>query len=83
MLVKSLSHLISLSSNKNGDFEDFYILIANGLAKSSKRILYHHEFDMFSMINEVDESYQEFKSSEISKETNLIKAIRAKTLFKL
>ena len=82
MLVKNLEHLIALSTNTNGDFEDFYILVANGLARSSKRILYHPKYDEFSLINEIDESSQEFYSSEIEIKTNLIQAIKAKTLFK-
>lgn len=82
MLVKSLEHLISLSTNLNGDFEDFYIIIANGLAISSKRILYHPKYDEFTLINEIDESFQEFHSSEIELQTNLIEAIRNKSLYK-
>lgn len=82
MLVKNLEHLKILSNNKNGDFEDFYISIANGLARSSKRILYHPEYDEFSIINEIDESFQECHSSEIGKTTNLINAINSKSLFK-
>lgn len=82
MLVENLEHLKVLAGNKNGDFEDFHISLANGLAKSSKRILYHKEFDEFSLINEIDESFQEFKSSEIGIETNLLSAIESKSLFK-
>jgi hypothetical protein len=82
MLVENLDHLKALAENKNGDFEDFHIVLAGGLAKSSKRILYHFEFDEFSLIHEFDDSYQEFKSSEIDKETNLMDAIKLKALFK-
>ena len=82
MKVKNIEHLISLASNPNGDFEDFYISIANGLAKSSKRILYHPEFEEFSIINEIDESFQEIHVSEIEKQTNLVEAIRKEALFK-
>lgn len=71
-----------LASNPNGDFEDFYISIANGLCKSSKRILYHPEFEEFSMINEIDESFQEFHISEIEKKTNLVEAMQKGALFK-
>ena len=82
MRVKSIEHLISLASNPNGDFEDFYISIANGLAKSSKRILYDPKWQEFSIINEIDESYQEFQISEIEKQTNLIEAIEKGSLYK-
>jgi hypothetical protein len=82
MVVKSLEHLKELANNRNGDFEDFHIVLANGLAKSSKRILYSPEFDEFSVINEIDESFQEFNTSEITYKTNLMTAINAKELFK-
>ena len=82
MRVKNLEHLKELAFNENGDFEDFYILLANGLAKSSKRMIFHPEFDEFSLINEIDESYQEFSTSEIATKTNLISAMQAKVLFK-
>ncbi len=82
MLVNSLEHLKELANNKNGDFQEFYLKIANGLAKSSKRILYHKDFDEFSLIHEIDESYQEFSSETIGLKTNLLLAIKSKTLFK-
>ncbi|MBC8755040.1 hypothetical protein H2O64_10180 [Kordia sp. YSTF-M3] len=82
MEVKNLEHLKELASNINGDMEGFYILLAGGLAKSSKRILYDPEYDEFSLINEIDESYQEFNSLAIGKETNLLEAISKKALFK-
>lgn len=82
MLVKNIDHLKELANNENGDFEDFYIVLANGLAKSSKRILFDPELDEFSLIHEIDETYQEFKSYEIGNVTNLIEAIEKKSLFK-
>jgi hypothetical protein len=82
ILVKNLEHLIILASNPNGDFEDFFIPIANGYARSSKRILYHPEHEEFSILNEIDESFQEFRVSEIEKDSNLIEAIQKDALFK-
>lgn len=82
MLVQNLEHLKGLANNKNGDFEDFYILLAGGLARSSKRILFDKELDEFSVINEIDESFQEFNSSEIGETTNLLEAIEKNALFK-
>ena len=82
MKVNSLNHLIRLASNTNGDFEDFYIIVANGLAKSSKRILYHPEFEEFSIIHEIDESYQEFHISQKRHYDYILKAINLGLLFK-
>jgi hypothetical protein len=83
MIVENLQHLKLLSHNKNGDFSDFYISLAGGIAKSSKRILYDKELDEFSLVHEIDESYQEFPSSEIGHVTNLLEAIEKKALFKV
>jgi len=82
MLVKNLEHLKELASNKNHDFEDFHIVLAGGLVKSCKRILYDRKIDAFSLIHEIDESYQDFKSSEIGKVTNLLEAIEKHAMFK-
>lgn len=82
MVVKNIEHLKQLFHNKNDDFVDFYVLLANGLARSCKRILYSPEFDEFSIINEIDESYQELNTSELETKTNLIHAIKAKSLYK-
>lgn len=67
MLVKNLEHLKELSSNKKGDMEDYYVLLAGGLSRIWKRIFYDKKYDEFSIVNEIDESYQEFNSSEIGK----------------
>jgi len=83
ILVKDIEHLKVLASNANGDFVDFYISLSGGLAKSSKRILFFHDIKAFSIINEIDESYQEVHISELSKKTLLIQAIDNKCLFKI
>lgn len=82
MLVKNLKHLKELANNEKGDMEDYYIVLAGGLSRSWKRIFYDKEFDQFSLIDEIDESFQEFSSSEIEIKTNLISAINSKALFK-
>ena len=56
-IVTSLNHLKTLC-NING-FAEFYIIIANGLAKSCKRIKYYPNSNTFDICNEIDESWQE------------------------
>lgn len=80
--VNNLEHLMSLATNSNGDFEDFFIIVAGGYGKSSKRILYYPKDQEFILINEIDESCQEFHVSEIEKHTNLIEAIEKGALYK-
>jgi hypothetical protein len=80
--VKNIDHLKSLATRDNGDFVDFYITLAGGLAKSSKRIQYNSNFDEFSIIHEIDESYQEVIASELCNKTNIVQAIENNCLFK-
>ncbi|TXD82930.1 hypothetical protein ESY86_11835 [Subsaximicrobium wynnwilliamsii] len=82
MLVKNLEHLKELANNEKGDLEDFYVSLAGGIVKSGKRIFYDKEFDSFSLVNEVDDSFQSFDSSEIGEVTNLLEAISKNALFK-
>jgi hypothetical protein len=80
--ICSLLQLKYLANNSNGDFSDFHIVLVGGLAASSKRILYHSEFDEFSIISEIDESYQEVSSANLAYETNLILAIKNGCLYR-
>lgn len=80
--VENLSQFKSLSSSENGDFIDFFVLLGGGIARSSKRVIYHSDIDEFYIINEIDESYQEVKTSDLSSETILIEAIQKGALFK-
>jgi uncharacterized protein (UPF0248 family) len=82
MKIKNILHFKELANNENEDFEDFYIVIADGLARSSKRILYRPEDDEFSIIHEIDESFQECNSSELGQKTNFIEAIAKGALYK-
>ncbi|GAK94419.1 hypothetical protein JCM19298_1547 [Nonlabens ulvanivorans] len=49
--------------------------------RSSKRNLYDEELDEFSIVNEIDENYQELLTSEIRDKMNLISAIEDKALY--
>jgi len=82
MIVDSLEQLKELAQNDNSDFQEFYVLLAGGFFRSSKRILYDPKIGQFSILNEIDNSYQELLSEELSDKTNLIKAIDAKALYK-
>lgn len=80
VLVKSIKHLKKLASNKNGDFIDFVVFLSK-FAKSSKRIIYYGETDEFSIINEIDDSYQELTTDELASKTILVTAIQNRCLF--
>jgi hypothetical protein len=67
----------------NGDFVDFQIVLAGGLATSSKRISYRKESREFLIINEIDESYQEVHENDLKKKTLIVRAMENNCLLKL
>jgi hypothetical protein len=74
--ITSLEQLKTLAYRENGDFVEFYLLLAGGLARSSKRISYRpSESKNWLILNEVDNSYQELIDKNISKKTLIVKAI--------
>ena len=78
-IINSLNHLKTVC-NING-FAEFYIIIANGLAKSSKRIRYSSENNTFDIHNEIDDYWQEGISEEdLYIETNIMEAIEKNAL---
>ena len=81
--VESLEHLKQLSSNLGDDFADFILFIAGGIAKSSKRIVYHQDIDEFYIINEIDDSFQEVVAKDLQTETNLMTGIQHGKLYAL
>lgn len=80
--IESLDQLKKEAYRDNGDFVDFYIFLAGGLVKSSKRISYRPELSQFLIIHEIDESYEEITESNIGIHSNLIEAISKNCLIK-
>lgn len=77
--VTSINHLKMLC-NING-FAEFYIILGNGLAKSSKRIRYYSNSKTFDIHNEIDDHWQEeVKEDKLSTQTNIVQAIHKKSL---
>lgn len=79
--VKSLNHLRDLALRPNGDYVHFYIQLAGGLARSSKRISYRPDSREFLIIHEIDESDDEVSEDELAERTYLIEAIEKQCLF--
>jgi hypothetical protein len=79
--VKSIDHLKTLASAQGDDFADFVLLIAGGLARSSKRIIYYRNTDEFNIINEIDESFEEVYAANLDAETNLVAGIKNGALY--
>jgi hypothetical protein len=78
-IVKSISHLKKLS-NING-FAEFYIILAGGLFKSGKRIMYDSNIEKFIIHNEIDDVWQDdICEKELFNQTNIPDAIKKKSL---
>ena len=81
--VKSLAHLKKLASNKHGDRVDFFIAVAGGAGRSSKQINYDPETGLFSLVNEIDYSFQDdLTDKDLKEQTFIVDAIEAGTFYK-
>jgi hypothetical protein len=79
--IKSVEQLKQESYRENGDFVHFYIRLAGGLARSSKRMSYRPEESTFLIINEIDESYQEVPEMRLPIDTMISETINKECLF--
>lgn len=77
-LVRDVNHLKQLCSENPEEPTEFYILFS-GFIRSSKNIMYEPETEMFSIVNEVDDSEQELTEMQLMdsscKHTNIGRAI--------
>ncbi len=83
IIIKDIEHLKSEAYEVNWDYADFFMILAGGLARSSKRISYRPDFGEFLIITEIDGAFQEVKTNQLGTETNLLEAISKKALFKV
>jgi len=80
--VTSIEHLKQLAYRENGDFAQFYIFLAGGIARSGKMISYRPtETKNWLIINEIDDSYQELIDKSLSKRTSIVEAIENGAFF--
>lgn len=77
-LINSLDRLKELASEEDG--VECYIRL--GVARSSKNIWYHERDDLWSVHNEIDDTFQgKITTKELGEETNIIHAIEKQSLF--
>lgn len=80
--INSIEELKKESSNNNGEYAEFFIVLNFGL-RSSKRILYNDEVGTFNIINEIDDSYQDgLTEAQLAKETLIMEAIDKGSFFR-
>ena len=81
-LIHTVEELKEICLTQNGEYVDFFIALAGGTMRSSKQISYNSSNNTFSVINEIDNSYQDdLTEDELGSETNIIFAIEKKALY--
>ncbi len=81
-VIDSIQELKEACLSQKGDYVDFRISLAGGIAYSSKRILYDSNDNTFSVINEIDESFQDnLSENELRNTTMIVEAIEKKSFF--
>ena len=74
--VTSVEHLKKLAYREDGEYIEFYIILAGGLARSCKRISYQPNNPKNWLIyNEIDDSFQELLDRNLSRYTMIVEAI--------
>ena len=81
MKIISFNQLKSeaIDSKEPEIMQEFYIVLAGGLARSDKRI--HFDGDIFSIHHEMDDVFEDISESEFL-ESNIYKALVAGNLYK-
>jgi hypothetical protein len=80
--VTSIEHLKQLAYRENGEYVQFYIFLAGGIARSGKMISYRpKETKNWLIINEIDDSYQELLDKNLAKRTSIVAAIENGAFF--
>ena len=80
--IQSIQHLKEACLTEPGDYVHFRMVLAQGLAYSSKRILYFPKDDKFYVINEIDESYQDdLTQDDLKSKTRIVEAIEKNAFF--
>ena len=78
----SVDHLKQLAYRENGDYVQFYIFLAGGIARSGKMISYRPEhYKNWIIIHEIDDSYQELIDKSLSRRTSIVVAIEEGAFF--
>lgn len=80
--VTSISQLKSLAYRETGEYVDFCLLLAGGLAKSYKRMGYDQHSDTFGIYHMCDDTEQEDLDEEaLAMDTMIVTAIERRAFF--
>ena len=76
--ITSTDALKQAAKSTKGEYAEFFIALAGGMLRSSKRILYNSEKRTFFVNNEIDDTYQkDLTLAELKSQTNIYAAIKA------
>lgn len=79
-LIKSIEDLQTRAQKEDGC--ECFIVLGGGLVKSSKQIWYHKDSELWDIYNDIDGSdLEDLSLMELTKNTNIIKALKAGALF--
>ena len=82
-LIQSIEELKEICLSQQGGYVDFFIVLAGGSARSSKQVSHNANSDTFSVIDEIDFSYQDdLTAEELRNETLIVQAIEQKAFYK-
>ena len=80
--INSVEELKKEAESTTDSYTDFFILL-NGNARSSKQISYNPETNRFSIINEIDFSYEyDLSERQLENRTHIVLAIKSGAFFK-
>ena len=80
--ISSTYALKQAAKSTKGEYAEFFIALAGGMIRSSKRILYNSKDKTFFVNNEIDDTYQEnLTLEELKSQTNVYAAIKAGQLY--
>ena len=80
--IQTVQELKEICLLQEGGYVDFFIALSGGSLRSSKQISYNLSNNTFSIINEIDNSYQDdLTEDDLRNETNIIYAIEQKAFY--
>lgn len=81
-LIESVDQLKLECLKQKEEFTGFIISLAGGLARSSKRIHFDSDNNLFDVHNEIDDSFQEnLSEDDLRTKTMIIEAIDKKAFY--
>lgn len=83
MSYKKIESIEELKKECNNEsYTDFFMLLAGGIVRSSKEIMYDKDDNIFHVLHNIDDCYEELTEKELIKNTNIGNAIKNNAFYK-